>query len=155
MTSILGGIGGIFKSRDQLELEMRQAAASGAPTAWDASQAAQAAQQLQYAMNQALYHGSDAANPPRGWAATNQAQGYNDPVSDLIQNPFQASALYFRLRLTKGQLKEKDIEIAFVRRMGDAVHVAIVNQDRILTMIDEDVWAFPSDAFLARIRLLL
>ena len=39
--------------------------------------------------------------------------------------------------------------------MGGCVHVAIVNQDRLLTMIDEDVGAFPSDAFIARIRLML
>ena len=91
-----------------------------------------------------------------GWAATNVPQGQTaEPVDLLINNPFQAASLYIRLRMTQRQLKEKDIEIAFVRQMGGCVHVAIVNQDRLLTMIDEDAGAFPSDAFVARIRLLL
>ena len=88
-----------------------------------------------------------------GWASTQSTQF--DPIDELIKNPFQAAALYFRLRMTKAELKAKDIEIAFVRRMGGSVHCAIINQERILTMIDEDVGAFPSDAFIARIRLLL
>ena len=57
--------------------------------------------------------------------------------------------------MTRAELKAKDIEIAFVRQMGGSVHCAIINQERVLTMIDEDVGAFPSDAFIARIRLLL
>ena len=88
-----------------------------------------------------------------GWASTQSTQF--DPIDELVKNPFQAASLYFRLRMTKAELKAKDIEIAFVRRMGGSVHCAIINQERILTMIDEDVGAFPSDAFIARIRLLL
>ena len=144
----------IFKSKSRLEMEMKQAAPeAGSLAAWNASQAQQASQQLQDAMNQALYHGNGNAQAQQGgWAATNMPF---DPNDELILNPFQARSLYVRLRMTRGQLKEKDIEIAFVRQMGSAVHVAIINQDRIITMIDEDVGAFPSDAFIARIRLLL
>ena len=119
--------------------------------------ATQAMQDMQDRLNHALYSGNHgnqslaaAAQAQQGWAATQ----FN-PLDELVKNPFQAAALYFRLRMTKAELKAKDIEIAFVRRMGGSVHCAIVNQERILTMIDEDVGAFPSDAFIARIRLLL
>ena len=121
--------------------------------------AAQATQQMQDRLNHALYTSNQslaAANAQAqqsGWAATNMP--HLDPIDDMIRNPFQAASLYFRLRMTKAELKQKDIEIAFVRRMGGSVHCAIINQERILTMIDEDVGAFPSDAFIARIRLLL
>ena len=92
-----------------------------------------------------------------GWAATNAPapDPVHNAIVDLIRNPFQATSLCLRLRMTKAELKAKDIEIAFVRQMGGSVHCAIINQDRVITMIDEDVGAFPSDAFIARIRLLL
>ena len=115
-----------------------------------------AAQAMQDQMNHALYTSNQslaAANAQAqqsGWAST-----HTDPIDELVKNPFQAASLCFRLRMTKAELKQKDIEIAFVRRMGGSVHCAIINQERILTMIDEDVGAFPSDAFIARIRLLL
>ena len=158
MNSILGslGMGDILKSKSQIELEMRQATlslppvVSGGLAAWDAAQA------MQDQLNYALAHGSQAGAAQAqqsGWAATNSP--HLDPVDDLIRNPFQAASLYFRLRMTRAQLKAKDIEIAFVRQMGGSVHCAIINQNRIITMIDEDVGAFPSDAFIARIRLLL
>ena len=126
-----------------------------APPAVDASGLMNATQAMQDQMNQAFYHGNQSlANAAQaqqsGWASTQF-----DPVDELVKNPFQAAALYFRLRMTKAELKAKDIEIAFVRRMGGSVHCAIINQERVLTMIDEDVGAFPSDAFIARIRLLL
>ena len=161
VSNILGSLG-IFKPQDQVERERQAAAAGGILTAWnEAQQSVLSAQQLQDAMNSAMYHGNDAskyANAQQGgWAAANQPQqGWQaDPVDLLIKNPFQANALYVRLRMTRVELKAKDIEFAFVRQMGGSVHVAIVNQDRVLTMIDEDVGAFPSDAFIARIRLLL
>ena len=118
--------------------------------------AAQAMQDMQDRLNHALYSGNQtvaAQAQQSGWASTQSTQF--DPIDELVKNPFQAAALYFRLRMTKAELKAKDIEIAFVRRMGGSVHCAIINQERVLTMIDEDVGAFPSDAFIARIRLLL
>ena len=122
----------------------------------DASGLMNATQAMQDRLNHALYSGNQAAAAQAqqsGWAATNMP--HLDPIDELVKNPFQSAALYFRLRMTKSELKAKDIEIAFVRRMGGSVHCAIINQERILTMIDEDVGAFPSDAFIARIRLLL
>ena len=122
----------------------------------DTSGLMNAAQAMQDRLNHALYSGNQslanaaAQAQQSGWGST-----HTDPIDELVKNPFQAAALYFRLRMTKAELKQKDIEIAFVRRMGGSVHCAIINQERILTMIDEDVGAFPSDAFIARIRLLL
>ena len=111
---------------------------------WAASNLAAAAAQAQQAQQS-------------GWAATNAPapDPVHNAIVDLIRNPFQATSLCLRLRMTKAELKAKDIEIAFVRQMGGSVHCAIINQDRVITMIDEDVGAFPSDAFIARIRLLL
>ena len=123
----------------------------------DASGLLGAAQAMQDRMNHALYSGQSLAGAAQaqqsGWASTQSTQF--DPIDELVKNPFQAASLCFRLRMTKAELKAKDIEIAFVRRMGGSVHCAIINQERVLTMIDEDVGAFPSDAFIARIRLLL
>ena len=131
-----------------------------APPAVDASGLMNATQAMQDRLNRLnpLYSGNQslagaAQAQQSGWASTQSTQF--DPIDELTKNPFQAASLCFRLRMTKAELKAKDIEIAFVRRMGGSVHCAIINQDRILTMIDEDVGAFPSDAFIARIRLLL
>ena len=141
--------GSLFKPQVQIDREKSLATV-------DASGLLDAAQAIQDQLNSSLYAGNQslaAANgqaQQSGWAATQF-----DPLDELVKNPFQAAALYFRLRMTKAELKAKDIEVAFVRRMGGSVHCAIINQDRILTMIDEDVGAFPSDAFIARIRLLL
>jgi hypothetical protein len=146
-------------------LGMKQAvleAGNGSLAAWNALQSQQAAQQLQDMMNNAMHHGNaqqggigQYPTSQGGWAATNEPDPVHNAVVELTRNPFQAASLYIRLRMTKAALKAKDIEIAFVRQMGNAVHVAIVTHDQVVTMIDEDVGAFPSDAFIARIRLLL
>ena len=134
----------IFKSN----LEM--AAGMGPPLPPSVPAMELANRMAQHQNDASLYSPNQAAQAQQGWASTQF-----DPIDELVKNPFQAAALYFRLRMTKAELKAKDIEVAFVRRMGGSVHCAIINQDRILTMIDEDVGAFPSDAFIARIRLLI
>ena len=160
VSNILGGLGalGIWKPPDQIERERAAAYAGGIIGPWDAAQSQQASQQLQDAMNQALYHGNDAskyANAQQGgWAAINGPTTQFDPVDDLIRNPFQAASIYIRLRMTKAALKEKDMEIAFVRAMGSAVHVALITRDKVVTLIDEQPEAFPSDVFVARLRLM-
>lgn len=143
-SQVFSGFGELFKPQFLIDKERQAAAISR-----DAAAAALDAQ-LSQAMQQVMYDGNAAQ---AGWAST--AQPHVDPINDIVRNPFQAAALYMRLRMTRDELKQKDIEIAFVRQMGGLVHVAIVNRERILTMIDEDVGAFPSDAFIARIRLLL
>ena len=160
--SMLGslGMGEMFRASPPPQansgLALPQAVDAPGLLAAQAAQAAQAMQDMQNRMNHALAGNSnqhDASrymNPQQGWASTQL-----DPIDELVKNPFQAASLYFRLRMTKAELKAKDIEIAFVRRMGGSVHCVIINQERVLTMIDEDVGAFPSDAFIARIRLLL
>lgn len=139
------GMGDVFKSKSQIEMEMKQSGLSLPPQ--NGQLGGWAAAQVQDQMNQAFYHGNQAA-------AAQAAMPHLDP-DDLVRYPFQAASLYIRLRMTRAELKAKDIEIAFVRQMGGSVHCAIINQERVLTMIDEDAGAFPSDAFIARIRLLL
>jgi hypothetical protein len=149
VSNILNGLG-IFKSPDQVERE-RLAAAQGGMLA----------QQLQDQVNHALYAGNQSladANgqaQQSGWAGTNGPAGQYDPIGGLVANPFQPEALYFRLRMTKGQLKLKNIEIALVRQVGSAVNVVVITKDQMLTLVDEDVGAFPSDVFIAKFRLML
>ena len=137
--SALGGMGLNPSWRDQLNWTAQQIA--------DYNSSMQAQAQIQNSNALA------AQAQQSGWAATNMP--HVNPIDDLTHHPFQAASLYVRLRMSREELKARDIEIAFVRQMGGCVHVAIVNQDRLLTMIDEEVGAFPSDAFIARIRLLL
>jgi hypothetical protein len=89
-----------------------------------------------------------------GWAATNVPVSAFDPIGELIVNPFQAMAIYLRLRMSQAMLKARGIEIALVRHMGSAVNVVVITKDQMVTLTDEDDVAFPSDAFLAKLRLL-
>lgn len=63
-------------------------------------------------------------------------------------------AICFRLRMDYASLREKGVEILNVRQVIDEVHVVIGHKDQTLILKDE-AGSFPSDEFVAKMRLLL
>jgi len=72
-------------------------------------------------------------------------------ASDTYYTP---EAIAFRLRMSRRELEAKGIEILNVRRVVDEVHVVLGVKDQTLVLKDDE-GSFPSDEFVAKLRLLL
>ena len=126
--SVLGALG-IWKPPDQIERERtrRRREAYSRRMTW--RRRSKPTSSCKPCMNNAMHHGND---PSR---YSNAQQGGWDALTPvdrptLVKNPFQAASLYFRLRMTRQELKAEGHRDRLRAPDGRLVHYVIINQDR-------------------------